>query len=177
MKRRPQLPADITPAAVWRLRLADGTERGPLTSAHVRELVECGAADAASLIADVGDAWQPLGTHALWPEMATRPPATPLRVAGRADPGPVRHDVHAATPRMEALWRGQRDAAQAAATASAVLEDHGRLLRALGLACAAAGLICVGDIIVFTCGLVTAFVFLLALVRLTALWLVWQAMR
>ena len=84
---------------------------------------------------------------------------------------------NAATPRMEALWRRRRDAAQAAATASAVLEDHGRLLRALGLACAAAGLICVGDIIVFTCGLVTAFVFLLALVRLTALWLVWQAMR
>ena len=84
MKRRPKLIADDTPEANWRVRLADGSERGPLTATQVRGLLECGAATAKSLIADrAGHEWQPLGTHALWPEISPPPPAprraTPCR--------------------------------------------------------------------------------------------------
>ena len=87
------------------------------------------------------------------------------------------NDVRAATPRMRALWQEQRDLAHADLMHRAAEEDRGRFQQALGLGCAVVGLICVGDIIVFTCSTGLAFVLLVGFVRLISLWLIWRILR
>ena len=113
----------------------------------------------------------------MWPEVA--PPATTARFVAplAADPGVQSHQVHAATPRMQAVWQEQRDLQHAILQRRSGEEDLGRFLQALGFACGVAGLICVGDIIVFTCSIGLAFMLLVGFVRLISLWLVWRILR
>ncbi len=178
-RRSPRLTAENEPPRIWRVRIAPGDVREPLNELHVRALVETGAASAASEIARVGaDDWQRLDAHPLWATLAPQPTNTVRLVApAAADPGVVRVEVHAPTEKMQALWNEHHETVKADLTSRAVTEDHGRFLQGMAYASAIAGLICVGDVIVFTCSLVTAFVFLIGLVRLTALALVWKAMK
>jgi hypothetical protein len=178
IRRAPKLTAESEPERIWRLRVAPGDVREPLNQLHIRALLESGVASAESAIARIGeDTWQRLSKHPLWTEVA--PPATPVPTAKPlpVDPGVIPMAVHEATPKMQAIWQEKREEAQAEALGRAALEEHGQFLQGVGYACGVASLICVGDIILFTCNLATAFVFLVGLVRLTALALVWRAMR
>lgn len=177
-RRAPKLHAENEPARIWRLRLDDGSVQEPLNHLHVKAFVETGVASAESRIAPVGtEDWQRLGDQPMWAEMAPPPTTAKLSVAAPVDVGVIPVEVHEPTPRMQALWDAQREIHEARIFAKAQHEQLGRFLQGLGYASAIAGLICVGDIIVFTCSLVTAFVFLVALVRLVALALVWKAMK
>ncbi len=177
-RRAPKLIAENEPARTWRLRVADGTVHEPLNHLHVKAFVETGVASAESHVAPVGtEEWQRLGEHAMWADMAPPPTTAKLSVSGPVDVGVIPVEVHAPTPRMQALWDAQREEHKARILAKAEHEHLGRFLQGLGYASAIAGLICVGDIIVFTCSLVTAFLFLVAFVRLIALALVWKALK
>jgi hypothetical protein len=177
-RRPPKLIAETEPPRVWRLRLDRGAIEEPLNHLHVKAFVETGVASADSQIAAVGtDAWQRLGDHALWADIAPPPSTAKLSVSAPVDVGVIPVAVHQTTPRMQAIWDEQRAIRHERMLAKAEREQFGRFLQGLGYASAIAGLICVGDIIVFTCSLVTAFVFLVALVRLVALALVWKAMK
>jgi len=177
-RRAPRLVAETEPERVWRLRLAGGEIREPLNHLHVRALVETGAATADSELAGVGqDDWQRLGDHALWAEVRPVRTEVKLTTPAAADPGVVKNEVHEATPRIQEMWHERRAEAQAIFIARASLQEKAQLLKALGLGSAVAGLICVGDIIVFTCELATAFVFLAAIVRLLAVACVWKIVR
>ncbi len=177
-RRAPQIRADDGPERVWYLALADGTVRESLSLPNVRSLLEVGVATADSHILRLGDtAWVRLGDHPVWPEVA--PPTTTARFVApvAVDPGVQSNQVHTATPRMQAIWQEQREIQQAKLQERNLQEDHGRFLQALGFACGVAGLICVGDIIVFTCSLGLAFMLLVGVVRLLSLWLVWRVLR
>ncbi len=177
-RRKPQLVADQEPERIWCLALADGSVRESLNHLHVRAFVETGVATADSYILRIGETtWHRLGDHPLWADVAPRVSTVAFTQPVAVDPGVQAHDVRAATPRMQALWQEQREVTQAKLQANAVQEDHGRLLQTLSLACGVIGLICVGDIIVFTCSIGLAFMLLVALVRLTSLWLIWRIMR
>lgn len=177
-RRSPKLFAENEPPREWCLALADGTVRESLSAHHVREIVETGVASADSYILRLGDpAWQRLGDHPLWAEIAPRAPTVGFAAPAAVDPGVQAHEVHAATPKMQAVWQAQRDHTQRVLQAHAADEDLGRLLQSLGFACGVVGLICLGDIIVFTCPLGMAFVLLVGFVRLISLWLVWRILR
>jgi hypothetical protein len=177
-RRPPQLHVESEPPRIWRLRLADGSVQAPLNHLHIQAFVETGAATADSEIAGVdSDTWQRLGDHPLWPDIAPRVSSVRLVVAAAADPGVVPVEVQAPTPKMQAMWQEHHETVKADLTHRASREDLGRFLQGMACVSAVAGLICIGDIIVFTCTLVTAFIFLVALVRFTALVLVWRAMR
>jgi uncharacterized protein YqcC (DUF446 family) len=178
IRRKPQLISDPEPERVWCLALADGTVRESLNHLHVRAIVETGVATADSHILRLGETtWHRLGDHPLWATVAPRASAVNSTQPVAADPGVQAQDVRAVTPRMQALWQEQREVTQAKLQASAVDEDLGRLLQSLGLACGVIGLICLGDIIVFTCSIGIAFMLLVAFVRLLSLWLIWRILR
>ena len=180
MKRRqPTLPPDDGPERLWRLRLSDGTVRGPLAPEHVRELVEAGVASTDSPIARLGEeeAWQRLGDHRVWRSIAPTKVKLTFAYDAAPDPGIVRVHTHGATAKMMETWRALRRKEQGELGSRTGREEMGRFLQALGFASAVAGLICLGDIIVFTCDLVTAFILLLGLVRVCALVLVWRIVR
>jgi hypothetical protein len=177
-RRVPRLVAEAEPARIWRLRLASGEIREPLNHLHIRALVETEAATAESEVAPVGeDNWQRLGGHPLWADVCPARAEVKLAAPAAADPGVVKNEVREATPRMQERWNEKREEAQAVFLAKASQLEKGQLLRALGLGCGVAGLICLGDIIVFTFELAAAFVCLVAFVRLIALFCVWKIVK
>jgi hypothetical protein len=177
-RRAPKLIAENEPPRIWRLRLDTGAVEEPLNHLHVRAFVETGVASAESHVAPIGtEDWQRLGDHPMWAEIAPAPTTAKLPAPAAADVGVIPVEVHEATAKMQAIWGEQREIHAAQVAAKAEREELGRFLQGLAYTCAIAGLICVGDIIVFTCSLVTAFVFLVAFVRLIALALVWKAMK
>ena len=177
-RRKPRLIADQEPERVWCLALADGTVRESLNYLHVRAIVETGVANADSHILRLGEmTWHRLGDHPLWPQVAPRASAVSVTQPVAADPGVQAHEVRTATPRMQSLWQEKREATQAKLQTRAVEEDLGRLYQSLSLACGVIGLICLGDIIVFTCSIGIAFMLLVAFTRLVSLWLIWRILR
>lgn len=178
-RRPPSIQLDDVAGRVWRLRLKDGTVRGSLAPENVRELVESGVASTDCQIARMGreETWERLGHHPVWRSIAPTKVKLNFAVEAAPDPGIVRDETRQATMKMAETWRGLRRKEQGELGIRTGREEMGRFLQALGFASAVAGLVCLGDIIVFTCELVTAFILLLALVRVCALVLVWRILR